>query len=638
MNNKTILEEIIITDEDINWVESILIGIKFDECRREIIKNLDSVDIQACPGTGKTTVLIAKLAILAKKWPFQYSGICVLSHTNVAREEIQNRIGETDIGRKLLSYPHFIGTFHSFFDRFVGMPWIKSQSIPVRIVDSDYVLSKRWNQISPSSKYFLKKKYLNEACCEPISLPLKFDLKCKETSSTYKDVEKVVMKSHEMGYYTFDEMILFAKEAIDSSKNIQLSSQKRFPFLFIDEAQDTNRDQWNLIGKLFIDNGYTHIRQSYGDSNQAIYNSYNSNDESMSFPRDEALSIQNSKRFGGSIASIANKLAINSNHMAGDESRFEYMKNCNTIFLFEEDTIGNVIPAYARLILESFTEKDLLDYEYFGCHVVGMVHTNTNQEAYEFAKRVSNYWEPYNPEYTNEKPKSLIDYFHLGKSKYEKSKDVSILAEWISKGILRYLVMFTSLEYSNSNHAFRTLINIFPTDQQINVRRDIREILFEDISTPKKWERVLLKIRTLLDNYIEIDNVSSNFFKWKENVFESIYNNAKEIGPNTCFYVDKESGNSLKLNFGSIHSVKGRTHLATLILETKWHEANIKSILPWFTGNIGNYGKRNSIRLKCHYVALTRAKGLICIALPKEYVSDTIKGLLAENGWNIKEV
>ena len=62
--------------------ESILPGISFDDCRKEILKNLESVDILCMSGSGKTTLLVAKLAILAKMDIFQ-QGICVLSHTNV---------------------------------------------------------------------------------------------------------------------------------------------------------------------------------------------------------------------------------------------------------------------------------------------------------------------------------------------------------------------------------------------------------------------------------------------------------------------------------------------------------------------------------------------------------------------------
>lgn len=46
------LKQIEITDEDVTWVESIM-GFRFDGNRSDIIKNLESIDIQAFPGSGK---------------------------------------------------------------------------------------------------------------------------------------------------------------------------------------------------------------------------------------------------------------------------------------------------------------------------------------------------------------------------------------------------------------------------------------------------------------------------------------------------------------------------------------------------------------------------------------------------------
>ena len=46
-----------ITDEDIEWVRTIMPDIELDECRIQILKNMNSVDIHACPGSGKTTIL-----------------------------------------------------------------------------------------------------------------------------------------------------------------------------------------------------------------------------------------------------------------------------------------------------------------------------------------------------------------------------------------------------------------------------------------------------------------------------------------------------------------------------------------------------------------------------------------------------
>lgn len=61
-----------ITDEEILYAETILLpeGKTFDDERRIFIKNLDTIDLQAVPGSGKTTALLAKLLILEKKITF----------------------------------------------------------------------------------------------------------------------------------------------------------------------------------------------------------------------------------------------------------------------------------------------------------------------------------------------------------------------------------------------------------------------------------------------------------------------------------------------------------------------------------------------------------------------------------------
>jgi hypothetical protein len=65
------MDNIIISPQDISEAEMIL-GIKegFDPKRREVIQCLTSRDIVACPGSGKTTALLAKLIILSKKDAF----------------------------------------------------------------------------------------------------------------------------------------------------------------------------------------------------------------------------------------------------------------------------------------------------------------------------------------------------------------------------------------------------------------------------------------------------------------------------------------------------------------------------------------------------------------------------------------
>lgn len=110
-----------ITDDDIEWARGLLKLQTLDAQRRAFLKSLTTLDVSACPGSGKTTLVVAKLAILARKWKSTTRGICVLSHTNVAREEIAHRLGNTDVRQRLLGYPHFIDTIHGFVNRFLAV-------------------------------------------------------------------------------------------------------------------------------------------------------------------------------------------------------------------------------------------------------------------------------------------------------------------------------------------------------------------------------------------------------------------------------------------------------------------------------------------------------------------------------------
>jgi superfamily I DNA/RNA helicase len=121
-------QEINVTDEDIRYAESILLseGKTFDEERIEFIKNFETIDLQAVPGSGKTTALLAKLLILETRLPLiNNRGILILSHTNIAVDEIKEKIGK--YCPKLFSYPNFIGTIQAFVDQFLAIPFYTQQ-------------------------------------------------------------------------------------------------------------------------------------------------------------------------------------------------------------------------------------------------------------------------------------------------------------------------------------------------------------------------------------------------------------------------------------------------------------------------------------------------------------------------------
>lgn len=126
-----------ITDEDIDWVVE-LMGLKeLNVPRLNFLRSRATLDVSACPGSGKTTLVVDKLAILARKWTSRTRGICVLSHTNVARHEIEHSLGDTEVGRRLLSYPHYIDTIHGFVSRFLATPWLLSAGHRFTAIDDE---------------------------------------------------------------------------------------------------------------------------------------------------------------------------------------------------------------------------------------------------------------------------------------------------------------------------------------------------------------------------------------------------------------------------------------------------------------------------------------------------------------------
>ena len=96
-----------------------------------------SCDVQAAPGNGKTTLLAAKLAILSRSWTERRNGVCVISHTNAARTEVEDKIADHPTAARLLAYPQFTGTVTAFINQFIALPYLRCLGWTVRQIDDD---------------------------------------------------------------------------------------------------------------------------------------------------------------------------------------------------------------------------------------------------------------------------------------------------------------------------------------------------------------------------------------------------------------------------------------------------------------------------------------------------------------------
>lgn len=101
------------------------------------------------------------------------------------------------------------------------------------------------------------------------------------------------------------------------------------------------------------------------------------------------------------------------------------------------------------------------------------------------------------------------------------------------------------------------------------------------------------------------------------------------------------------IRLGSIHSVKGETHTATLVLDTFYYAHHFTELKPWLLGDRSGGLKvkkkgapqlessRLLGRLKLHYVAMTRPSHLLCVAMRRDVFTDDELDVLKGRGWAV---
>jgi len=103
----------------------------------------------------------------------------------------------------------------------------------------------------------------------------------------------------------------------------------------------------------------------------------------------------------------------------------------------------------------------------------------------------------------------------------------------------------------------------------------------------------------------------------------------------------EKNGRSLNIHIGTLASMKGETHLATLVMESLGHPSrrfDLELALPIIAG-IGTRAKKTPesqlSQYRNLYVGMSRPTSFLCLAVNAERVSEECKAALAAQGWAI---
>lgn len=238
--------------------------------QKEAVSYVDGPSvILAGAGSGKTRVLIYKVAYLIKHKKIDPLSILMITFTNKAAGEMKKRINsnqKTSLG--------YVGTFHSF-----GALLLRKEGEHIG-VENDYVIYDDDDQVS-MMKSILKdkgiKKYTPSFVLNRISMaknmlikPDKYlkvfsDYSARDLIDIYALYEKTLATHHAVD---FDDLIMKTVLLLTKNPSILDKYHNKFTHILVDEFQDTNYAQYALTKLLGKKYGNVTV---VGDFSQSIY-------------------------------------------------------------------------------------------------------------------------------------------------------------------------------------------------------------------------------------------------------------------------------------------------------------------------------------------------------------------------------
>ena len=286
------------------------------------------VVVKACPGSGKTYSVAARIAKLLLSRNFKRKGIAALSFTNVACNEILHKLDQ-DFGIKfLIDHPHVITTLDSFINQYIFLPfghlYMHSSRRPI-LVGDPYAT---WNLQRPYhnyDQYFDKTTFNIDGFLIMIAPAQAFEFKWNYYNKN-GDINGHIKNIIDSKKYFFKKG--FANQS--DANYISLMILKQYPliarnianlfeYFIIDEAQDTDEIQMKIIENL-QEHGTKNI-MLIGDRDQAIFEWNNAKPEIFDnkYKEWENILLNENRRssqkicnFIGRLSSFATTLSINS--------------------------------------------------------------------------------------------------------------------------------------------------------------------------------------------------------------------------------------------------------------------------------------------------------------------------------------
>jgi DNA helicase II / ATP-dependent DNA helicase PcrA len=296
-----------------------------DAQREAVTASAEPLLVVAGAGSGKTRVLVHRIAWLIQVDHVSPFGILAVTFTNKAAAEMRSRI-EALLGIPVQNL--WVGTFHGLAHRLLRKHW-REAGLPqtFQILDSEdqqRLIRRLLKGLELDENTWVPREiqwFINNQKDEgrrPDDLRDEGDMNRRQMIHLYRVYQDTCDRA---GLVDFAELLLRAQELWVKNPELLATYRRRFGHILIDEFQDTNAIQYAWLRLLAGDSG---IPFAVGDDDQSIYRWRGARTEHLAlfrrdFPAARIIKLEQNYRSTGTILKAANALIAHNSARIGKE-------------------------------------------------------------------------------------------------------------------------------------------------------------------------------------------------------------------------------------------------------------------------------------------------------------------------------
>lgn len=222
----------------------------------------------AVPGSGKTTVIVARTGYLMYVAGVQPENILTITYTRAAAKEMKERFAKKFATERMPAFSTINSFCLSVINTCVKEKYIH---VPKLVPNNESIIRTIAAKMLPEYPSDSQVRSLAQKVCKVKNKLMTLqEIEAIEENSlefpVFYQAYKLYMSEHDL--MDFDDQLLMANDLLDEYPDILQRAHEKFRYVSVDEAQDTSYVQHLIVQKLVGRNGNIFM---VGDEDQSIY-------------------------------------------------------------------------------------------------------------------------------------------------------------------------------------------------------------------------------------------------------------------------------------------------------------------------------------------------------------------------------